>query len=103
MLSLTTLLAALVASASLVHAHPGASREEIQAEILAQSEYVANLENTNLYHCEKKLNKRDGSSASELETIARRRMEKVSMLRRELNLREDGKKLRHPALQLKVK
>jgi hypothetical protein len=91
MLGVTTLVAAVVAAVSLVQAHPGATQEELRAEILAQSKYIANLENQNLFHCEKKLNKRDGTSPTELETIARRRMEKVKALRKELNLGEDGK------------
>jgi hypothetical protein len=91
MLGVTTLVAALAVAASLVQAHPGETQEELQAEMLAQSKYIASLDNQNLFHCEKKLNKRDGASPTELETLAQRRMEKVKALRRELNIGEDGK------------
>jgi hypothetical protein len=94
MLGVTKLVTALVAVVSLVQAHPGETQEEHQAEILARSDYIANLENQSLFHCQKKLNKRDGASLSGLETIARRRMEKVRELRKELNLEEDGKRIK---------
>jgi hypothetical protein len=86
MLRFTVLITAFAAVASFVNAHPGMTQEELQAEILARS-----TNQYNLLHCEKKLQKRDGSSPSDLETIARRRIERVKALRRDLNLQGNGK------------
>jgi hypothetical protein len=94
MLGVTTLVNALVTAVIVVQAHPGATQEELRAEIMAQSKYIASLENQNLFHCEKKLSKRDGTSLSRLEAIAHRRIDRVRTLRRELNLEEDGKRIK---------
>jgi hypothetical protein len=91
MVGLYTAITVLVGAVTLVTAHPGATEEELRVELEARNNYIANLENNNLLHCVKKLDKRDGAGQSEIDTIAKRRMQKVKALRRDLGLNLDGK------------
>jgi hypothetical protein len=89
-LGVFALVTALTAVFTLAKSHPGETQEGLRAEMLAQRKYIAKLENQNLFHCERKLHKRDSLALSEFEIIARRRKDKVKALRRKLNLGEDG-------------
>jgi hypothetical protein len=61
-------LAAILASGSLVSAHPGESEEVKRQEAQARADYLATLKHTNLAHCAGKL----GSKAAVKRTIERR-------------------------------
>jgi hypothetical protein len=89
MVNIFTYTVALVAAA-LVYSHPGESEEILQAELEARSNYIAGLENNNLANCVPKLKKRSESGYNDYQAIAKRRVEKVKALRRELGLAEDG-------------
>jgi hypothetical protein len=91
MINFITIGIALLRVVTIVMAHPGATDEELRAELKVRNDYIASLENNNLLHCAKILNKRDGSGSNELESIANRRMRKVKALRRDLGLSEDGR------------
>jgi hypothetical protein len=78
------------AAIALVHAHPGASHESLEAELRVRNDYIASLENKDFAHCAPKLTKRGETGQNELQAIARRRIEKVKALRRELGLAEGG-------------
>jgi hypothetical protein len=89
MVNLLSYTIALVA-ATLVYSHPGESEDSLRADLEARNSYIASLENNNFANCVPKLNKRSESGQNEYQAIAKRRVEKVKSLRRELGLAEDG-------------
>jgi hypothetical protein len=92
MVGFHTIAAAFLAvTTSIIQAHPRASDSDLRAEVEARNRYLETLENKNLLHCAKKLDKRDGNGPTGIETIAQRRISKVKALRRKLGLNEDGK------------
>ena len=82
--------AAAFAVIALVHAHPGASQESLQAELEVRNGYIVSLINKNLADCIPKLTKRGDPGQNELQVIANRGIEKVKALRRERGLSEDS-------------
>jgi hypothetical protein len=90
MIGLLTIAATLLVEPLLVQAHVGASLESLRAEHKAHHDYIRSLEHTNLAHCIPKLAKRSNFEQNDVQAIAKRRIEKVKLLRRERGLNEDG-------------
>ncbi|KAF2433557.1 aromatic compound dioxygenase [Tothia fuscella] len=81
--------AVIALAATLAHAHPGQSEESLRVEAEARNNYIDSLENANLANCIPKIMKRGADGHSQLQTIAKRRSDKVKALRREIGVAED--------------
>lgn len=90
MTQVTAILAIFLAAAS-VQAHLGISEEEIQAEISAKRNFIAELRYQSLAHCEKVLQKRDELGPGFLHSTIERRMAKVAELRKKLKIKDSGR------------
>ena len=97
MVQLNSLLTLLATTTSLVQAHPGQSHESKLAELRQRNEYISQLENKDLAHCEGKLSKR-----GELSATVERRRETLKALRRDRGFSEDGDLLKHKKKGLEI-
>ena len=86
MVQFSSILAALVASTSVVQAHPGESHAQKTAEMDRRNDYIRSMENTDLVHCKGKLVAR-----GEVQSTVERRETILKTLRRERGLSENGK------------
>ena len=86
MVHLSGILAALVASTSLVQAHPGESQAQKRAEMDLRNKYIRSMEKSDLVHCAGKL-----TALGEVQKTVERRETILKTLRRKRGLSEQGK------------